>query len=113
MTVVIVDPPSFIAERRSGDAANGLIGFGSLIGPVYGRFLGVVKSLDEGDVGGFNAAFDAVLFRVFAATPLDGPACKEVSSSWSSLTDIRELDRRVGGVGVVGYSLAEACRRTA
>lgn len=69
------------ADRRSGDAANGLIGFGSLIGPVYGRFLGVVNNRDVGDVGGFSAAFDAVLLSVLVAIPLEGPACNDVSSS--------------------------------
>jgi hypothetical protein len=73
--------------------------------------LGVVNNLEVGDVGRFKAAFDAVLLRVCVATPLDGPACKEVSSSSMSFSDILELERRVGGVGVVGYSLAEACRR--
>lgn len=70
-----------IAERRNGEAANGLMGFGSCIGPVYGRFLGVVNSLCAGDVGCCKAALDAVLFSVLAGCDEeDGPACNDTPS---------------------------------
>ena len=102
-----------IAERRSGEAANanGFIGFGSCIGPVYGRFLGVVSSLVAGEGGCWRAAFDAVRLSVLdGCDRSEGPACRDTSSlsssSFSRYSEYRPLDcRRVGGVGVVGNSL--------
>jgi len=102
-----------MADLRSGDAAKGFIGFGSCIGPVYGRFFGVVNSLGAGEVGWeppYKAAFDAVRFNDFptdvAPKEVEGPGCNPPWSSCSSTSvcGIRPLERRVGGVGVVGYS---------
>lgn len=87
------------------------MGLGSCIGPVYGRFLGVVKSLEAGEGGCCRAAFDAVRFNVLdGCDRSEGPACRDISSlsssSLSRYSEYRPLDcRRVGGVGVVGNSL--------
>jgi hypothetical protein len=58
----------FMADFRNGEAAKGFMGFGSCIGPVYGLFLGDVRSFEAGDRGAasvleLSAALEAVRLR--------------------------------------------------
>jgi hypothetical protein len=116
-----------------GDTANGLMGLGSWIGPVYGRdFLGVIyDGRDRGDddppprpvlkSGPDSDALDAVRLSDRAA-----PASVEAESRLGPAMGSRSNDgwddgarwtdgveRRDGGVGVAGSSLAGARRGVA
>ena len=92
-----------------GVIANGLIGFGSCIGPEYGlAFFGVImRSGEEGPAWAWRrGSEEAVPFGI----PFDPASGTPLFGRWAELVGdtcrTREpLDFLVGGVGVVGYSL--------